>query len=360
MSYNENEDEDERQDGGRLFNKQGAYGCIYTGQLLCKNKTKIYVSHTDRFHAPLTKISLKEDAEIEFSISTILKKIPIWRNYFAISEAICEPSPIQQEPDMDKCNIIKTIPLDNLRILSMKYNGKSLPSYHFNIGTLDLLRFVKHMLEAGSLLTMNGIVHRDMHHGNVLVDNFVIPRIIDFNLSICTSIDNSKIADTMRHKYEYEISQEPPDSMMMNATQQGYTADNVINDLTHKKNILHIITELLSIPMHLMENDMIKFAYESKYIKEKNFVNWFRTFWNVIDSWSIGAIIVMKMYEFKHTSTYNHLKKYEPVLFPILKKLCAVDPRKRIDCIEALNMLNSNSIVIRKFGGREWLIKKRN
>jgi len=346
------------QAGGRIFNKQGAYGCIYTGQLLCKNKTKIQIGHTDKFHPALTKITLKEDAEIEITISNLLRKIPIWQNYFAVSEAICEPTRYQQDPDMDKCDVTKSRPVNDIRILSMKYNGKSLPSYNFNLGTLDLLRFVKHMFEAGALLAMKGIVHRDIHHGNVLVDYFAIPRIIDFNLSITTSTDNSKIADLMRHKYEYQISQEPPDSMMMNAVQQGYNVDNVIYDLIHKKNMLHIISALLLIPMQTLEEDMIRFAHESKYVREKNVVNWFRTFWKVIDSWAIGAIIVMKLFEFKHTTAYNRLKQYERIIFPILRKMCEVDPRKRIDCVEALYMLTPNSIIIRKFGGKEWLSMK--
>lgn len=361
MSYNEDEYHirESEQAGGYIFNNTGMYGCIYSGKLLCKNTKEIYLSPTDKYHKPLTKITLKEDAEIEYSISNILRKIPIWRNYFAISEAICEPSPLQIEPDINKCNVIKKVPIKELRIISMKFNGKPIHSFNFNIKTLDLVQFVRRMLEAGALLAINGIIHRDIHHGNVVVDNFVIPRIIDFNLSIKTSIDNSKISNFLWHTYNYDLVQDSPDNMILLGVLHGHTIDSIIHDIIHKNTMILKLSVLFLIPMSTFEEEMVKFAYESKYIREKNIVNWFRTFWRVIDSWAIGALLAYKIFEFKHTYAYNRLYKYEELLFPILKKMCEIDPRKRIDCVEALNMLNPNSVVIRAFGGKEWLLRKR-
>jgi serine/threonine protein kinase len=345
------------QDGGRIFNKQGAYGCIYTGQLLCKNNTKVHLSPTDKFHMPLTKITLVEDGEMEITISNRIQKIPNWRNYFSISEAICEPSPRQTDPDINKCDVIKTVNTNKLRILSMKYNGIALSSYNFNLKMLDLMRFVSHIIEAGALLALRGIIHRDLHHGNMLVDSLIVPRIIDFNLSIMSSTASSDIGNIMRHKYEYQISQEPPDSMILNAVLQGYDTDKVINDLLYKKNIIHIVSALLSIPLDTVSKELKQFVYGSQYIKQKNIVNWFRTFWHLIDSWAIGVIIASKLFEFKHMSIYSRFKQHEHVLFPILRMMCAIDPRKRIDCVEALYILQPNHIIIRKFGGKEWLNK---
>ena len=50
------------------------------------------------------------------------------------------------------------------------------------------------------------------------------------------------------------------------------------------------------------------------------------------------------------------LNKVRPKLFPVLRRLCEVNPMRRIDCVQALNMLSPNSFIIRKYS-KEWLAK---
>jgi hypothetical protein len=43
-------------------------------------------------------------------------------------------------------------------------------------------------------------------------------------------------------------------------------------------------------------------------------------------------------------------------LNPILRKMCAIHPVDRIDCVEALEMLDPNNFVLRNYG-KAWLEK---
>jgi len=74
------------QSGGELLG-QGMYGCVFTSSLLCKNKKT--PDKKDREEPLLSKLIERSQAEIEYTISNLIRQIPIWKNYFAVSESIC-------------------------------------------------------------------------------------------------------------------------------------------------------------------------------------------------------------------------------------------------------------------------------
>ena len=72
--------------GGRLFD-EGLYGCIFTPTLDCKpgSRRGSITEDKDALHPPISKLILSDDAELEFSISKMIRKIPLWKNYFVVS-----------------------------------------------------------------------------------------------------------------------------------------------------------------------------------------------------------------------------------------------------------------------------------
>ena len=210
--------------GGKLID-EGLYGCIFSPPLTCKDKPK-QIAHTSDI-LDYSKIIDTKYAEREFSIAKTISKIPLWKNYFLISESICTPANKQKDKDFNDCSVLQDEKLSNFKILKMPYGGQPLNVYRFNVQTLDFMAFVKHIIEAGALLNLFGIVHRDIHHGNILVDENDVPRIIDFNLSIF--VEKEITSSMLKHQYSYQTSQEPPDSTLVNAIQLGYKPDNIIN-----------------------------------------------------------------------------------------------------------------------------------
>jgi hypothetical protein len=344
------------QSGGKLFD-EGMYGCIFTPPLECKNKqaqTAFEKDYSNEFPV-LSKILLTDDATLEYSISKIIRQIPLWKNYFVVSESICEPALIQKDKDLSKCQIIDTTKLNDYRILTMPYGGLPLTIYKFDLKTIDFMRFVTHFIESVAILNLFGIVHRDIHQGNILVDNESVPRIIDFNLAIPV---RSKItANKLKHKYDYALGQEPPDSTLVNAVAQGYDPLRIINSVIEKKPILKYVRNILGVTNIDQYREFEQFYRESKSAKSGDLVAWFNTYWRTIDSWAVGVNIIdlikkMSLWpEFSST-----LRKVSPKLFPVLRKLCEINPKKRIDCIQALNYLAPNSFIIRKYG-KAWLSK---
>ena len=336
--------------GGKLYD-EGEYGCVFTPPLLCKNEKKMLgeLPENDEIEgAKLDKLLKKSEAEAEFAVSKYIQQIPLWKNYFIVSESMCEPAPKQTDSDIGECDIIQNKPLSQFRLLRMTFGGIPLSLYKTRVTEFPYIDIFKHMLEGVSLLTLFGIVHRDLHQGNILIDDKQVPRIIDFNLSLNTKND-IKVAD-MRHMYAVKPFQEPPDSTLLNAISLGKRPSFVIDDVINNKPILKRINSLLGISMMDMRKDLNDFYSNSVSAQTGDYLKWFKTYWRVIDSWAVGANFVelatkmMLWPEFARE--WNGISKQ---VVPILKKMCAINPIERIDCIQALAKLDPQNYIVRKY-----------
>jgi serine/threonine protein kinase len=341
--------------GGKLFD-EGLYGCLFTPQLDCKPGSRRGSASADKdvLHPPVSKLILTDDAEIEFNISKMIRKIPLWKNYFVVSESICEPALVQKDKDISKC-------IDNPRdivkysILTMPFGGQAMSTFRFNVKGFDFMSFVKHFLECGALLNLFGVVHRDIHQGNILIDNEFVPRIIDFNLAI--PVNSDVVVEDLSHKYEYSIAQEPPDSALVNAIAHNYKADKVIHAVTFKRSTMKQIRNLLGITNQAMSDELEEFYTKSKSVKAGDTLGWFKIYWRTIDSWAFGVNLVDLISRLSLWPEFAaSWKRSQDKILPILRRLCAVSPVKRIDCVQALNYLDPSSFIIRKYG-RAWLAK---
>jgi serine/threonine protein kinase len=337
-------------DGGKLFD-EGMYGCILMPPLKCKNSTEQY----DESDTHVSKLIIKEYADKEWSIMSKIKKIPLWKNYFIVSDTPCVPSPVQKRKDLAKCApfVDSKYKLSDFRILTMPYGGSPLTSYRVHLAEFDFMGFVIHFIEAGALLNLFGIVHRDIHQGNILVDNEQVPRIIDYNLSML--VESPVTLGDLKHKYDVNLAQEPPDSTLVNAVQQGYNYERAINSIINKKSILKKIRTMLGVTMESQLVSLEDWYSKSKVAKEGDEVTWFNKYWRTIDSWAIGVNIIDFISRLSNWPEFSTtLNKVRGKLFPVLRLMCEVNPRQRIDCVQALHALAPGSFIIRKYS-KEWL-----
>ena len=321
--------------GGKYVG-EGSYGCVFTPVLKCADKPQTILNPSDNLS--YSKITVSKDAKYEFSICKRISEIPIWRNYFVISESICQPAKITDK-DKTKCSIIDEKKLSELKMMNMEYGGVSLSNYSYNLDTFDLMGFITHLVAGGALLNLYGIVHTDLHNGNILVNN--VPRIIDFNLSI-----DMKNIDIHPHRHD-DYYQEPPDSTIANVIAKGgYNIDKIIASIIDKKEILNKIVNILQVSRADMHTSLNNF-YNTDNLEINT---WFNNHWSKIDSWSIG-VIILKIIDLNSNSTKFEpiLRKHKSVLFPMLKRLVAVSPVDRIDCVQALNYLNPTHFIIKKY-----------
>jgi serine/threonine protein kinase len=337
--------------GGRLID-QGNSGCVFTPSLHCKyKKDEPKPAKGDKF---ISKLIRENDANLEYSIANIINKIPLSKNYFSVANSICVPSKTQAEKDLPDCKPLEKSSIDKFRLLSLTYAGIPVYRYKFSVDTFDMMNFFTHIVGAGALLALFGVIHTDLHMGNILVDQHAIPRIIDFNLAIIK--EQANISD-ITHTYGPQWSQESPDATLINAIANGYKPSIVIPSIILKKPIMKKIRSVLSITNETMIEQLQQFAAISSAIISGDVLKWFSAYWRTIDSWAIGAVIIELLSTIFIMSSFTPMiMKYKPKLMPLLRRMCAINPIERIDCVQALYYLQPDHFIIRKYGKR-WLEK---
>ncbi len=346
------------QTGGKLYAKAG-YSCIFVPPLACKGDVqKVPLDEKVKDGTNINKLMKKKDAEVEFNISKRVLEIPLSANYFAVANSICTPSTVQAEGDLDKCDVLKGNKLGNdYRLLGMKYAGIPISDIKITPGKFSIKDLLVSLLEAGALLNLYGIVHRDLHQGNILLNNAGSPHMIDFNLSI--DVKKGVTLQELYHMHSIDYFQEPPDSTIVNAVVGKHDPYTVIDGLVEKKDIIRRIQSILGKQTDSMRADLMNFYKHSKSVQSGDMVEWFNNYWRKIDSWAIGANIVYVI----HFMSYNpkflegEKEEYRNRVLPVLRKLCEVSPLKRIDCVQALAYIDSDNYIVRGKKAIEWLKK---
>lgn len=350
------------QDGGKLL-AQGIDGCIFIPKLKCKGNSTDFLKASQLM---VDKLTSRKDAEKEYGISKKIAKIPLAKNYFIFSESICTPESIdkQKEPELKSCEVIQN--LKNMKILRMPYGGISLPDYNFIFKTLSPIEFTKHLLESGALLALNGIVHNDIHMGNILVDENQVPRIIDFSRSLFV-YENIQERDLL---VETAVKSPHlcPDFSLLNDRILGYTQDLVIKNYIQYQQPL-IDSLRIFYGSQVGSHDKIikqfeEFALLSSSYQKLDLIGWFNHHWRTIDSWAVGFALVSLFSAFIYFNDFMEIweKKGEGmVVLPVIRRLLEVDPFRRIDCVQGLDMIcrligEDDNIIIKKYG-KSWLDK---
>ena len=339
--------------GGRLLG-QGLYGCVFNTSFSCSTGDKVKeAKDTKRPMGQLTKLTNPIDAAVELQIADTIRRIPLWRNYFAVAESMCVPSNKQKEKDVSACKILHDRPLSDFRVLRMSHAGTPLAEYPVDFNVFHIMHFTTHLLEAGSLLTLFGMAHRDLHQANIMMDAHRVPRIIDFNLAI--PIDTTGDLDSMvMHQYDYKIYHEPPDSTLLMAVAEGKQIDRVIRLLSTKKDILRKLRTLTGMSEMEMERQLEEVA-QDPIVQTGSGTEWFQAYWSVIDSWAIGVALLDLLSKWAMWPTFTtHFAPYREKIHHVIRQMCVIHPADRMDCVEALQYLHPNSGILRAYGAK-WL-----
>lgn len=335
--------------GGKLLDT-GTYSCIFDPPLRCKGLAMKLRGHM------LSKLMVDEEAAVEWEVSELIRKIPLWKNYFAVSESICELNPRQVDSDLKtKCEVIKYISPNQLRILQMPYAGK--PLYNSTLRSdFNVMSFIIHVLEAGALMVMNNIIHFDLHPGNILINNNGVPHLIDFNLSLVSNKSVAVSELSYRFSRNFHLPQQPPDYTALLGIEQGKSMNIIISNI-EKKDIITHVKSILGIHSSKFRKDVIDLILNNSFIAKGDIIGWFNHYWTKIDSWAFGTYFI-DMFK-KHGMLPQIGGAYQThriKLKKLMEKLCAVNPDERWDCVQALFYMNPNSVVIKRWGNK-WLEK---
>ena len=345
-------------EGGKLLG-QGWYGCAVSEPLPCKYPQFIPgASEND-----ITKIGRSADLREEVMVSNILKEITFARNYFVIIKGQpCQPSikSLKVEPDLKKCDVVVSKGLDTLSVIRMDYGGVALHTYRFRPTTFDLFTFGTRLLEAATILVTHGIVHCDLHQGNILIDNYGIPRIIDFGLAIIKKyVSSKKAADDLTYPYDPTYLQQPPELALFHAALERRNVNVTMHDIMQRKKTCNILYMSFGVTKEEQLAELEKFSVESAAFRNLSLEEYWAHYWSKFDAWSIGNTLLFVMNDLLKVGYDAHptYKKHKGTMRKVIRGLLAMDPRNRYDAVDALAEWNPASVILHKYG-KEWQAKK--
>ena len=102
--------------------------------------------------------------------------------------------------------------------------------------------------------------------------------------------------------------------------------------------------------------DELKLFYDdSRSVQAGNNIEWFNMYWRTVDSWAIGVNLVDLLSKLMYWSAFEPIyATFQSKITPLLRKMCAVSPRDRIDCVQALNYLDPKHFIITQYA-KKWL-----
>lgn len=362
---------DRRMEGGRLIG-QGSYGCAFIPPLLCKSR------QTHKF-AKVGKLTDDDEAKHEIHIANRLRSISLVRNYILLPEPeSCEPAPISKQKDKDIAQCDSTSRTNEYGIkwkdthqLFLPYGGKNPLGNMIMAGSIHpkyfpFYPFMKHILEGGSLLVTSGICHYDLHPNNFLQDKYGVVRILDLGQAFDSREITQEVV-TKRWKMlmfgsekdapnPMVTNSEPPEITILNAVRNGYTLEDAIRHVISGKTIFRDMERILGVSIEKITSELKDFFQTSQSAKEKNYVEFFKLYWPGFDAWSIGAIL---LHILKYQMTWIEFQQGEwqqkqKMTLLAIKSLLNPNPRKRLDCVEALFLFDPNNSWIQRFG-KKWL-----
>jgi serine/threonine protein kinase len=273
----------------------------------------------------------------------------------------------QTDPEIYKCDMAVKRGTETMKLFKMPFGGKTLAS---KIKTFDLIgatfkfdQFIKHMLEMGAFMILHGFVHNDLHTGNILMDDSNNPRLIDYGRSyFVKQIDKKRVHD-LSAKFEPTYDQVPPEVTVMDGIDAKLPFHYIVEQLRTKRADLRSLERILGIGRGAQVAELRRFWLQSRAARQQDWVSLYRLYWPVVDSWSIGHVLV-KILDNRLLPTRSFREgafwqQKGAVVKKILRGLMRMSPRERLDSIEALELLDPTHPMVSKGGGAEWLRKRR-
>jgi serine/threonine protein kinase len=337
--------------GGKILGK-GSYGCVFDPPLKCisgvEKRLKGY---------QIGKMTTHSEAEKEIYISSVLKTIPYIENYVALvlSDCLLKPRVQQDDPDLRKCDILAKRQYGEFVQLILPYSGQAIHFFNKQIrsGAIDFYKFGCHLLEGASLLLLRGIVHFDLHKGNILVDDPNKPIIIDFGLSWRTAFLPKIATDLADNKFEPDYAQYSPELSIPEAVNGSLQLNtSLFHEILEKKNVSRKLERVLGVPYEQTLKEFKDFIYNSQSLQTKNWLKFYQTYWPKFDAWAVGRILLDIYHVITSTRGYKPTEK-DVVYAEVLRGLCTPSPKKRLTAAKALQLWNPHSPILPEL--KQWI-----
>jgi serine/threonine protein kinase len=347
--------------GGRLL-AQGAYGCVFDPPLSCKGVKGL--PHKGK----VGKLSEETDLRAEILAAYLLQADPEAKKYLLLPQpaTLCTPEldPAKQaDKTIGECEPLKKAVRrgDKMFQYEMDNGGMAFRKYldtKINIETFPYWAHAQQLLEIGAFLALHGVVHNDMHGGNLLIDDALVPRLTDFGRTYSHKSINKDLVDNLRGDYAPHLNQLPPEDSCKDGIEDGYSLPQILEDLRTKKAGLLMAERYLGVSRREQMAEFEKFWKTSKAAQSRDWVAFMKLYWPVFDAWSIGVnlmTVLRKMLMSKKFTESQDWKRRQGMFKEILRGLLRASPRSRIDCVEALAAFDPTNELVMSKAGQAWL-----
>ena len=177
------------------FLSSGAYGCVYYPGYSCEGKPL----KKNGLVTKLVKDNFTTQTEIVVG-SHVRKHVPEYGKHFIVVSKQCKVDEARLDPLREGCKMLERSKTRNYVLLYSVYL-KSIELYEMvekGVRLSQLLRFFFDLLYKVTLLMEAGIVHNDLHMGNVLYTSKGNIFVIDFGLSIKSELLKADKKDYLR------------------------------------------------------------------------------------------------------------------------------------------------------------------
>jgi serine/threonine protein kinase len=224
---------------------------------------------------------------------------------------------------------------------------------------LNVLSFTKHLLEGGALLALHGYVHYDIHQENILYNTKILqPSFIDFGMSFSANNITEEVLNTRWKVYSPDWDPGPPEITLITAIRKHNKMNEIIHDIIKQKGVLKYAESLLGLSRQAQLTSFINFCATSNSIKNNEWVAFFKSYWSGFDSWGIGVVLLNLV---RMISVYYSNPSDIPGLASVktvCKGLIQMNPRDRLDCVEALSIVDPTNSILNMPTGKAWIKEK--
>jgi hypothetical protein len=354
----------QHQQGGGGPVKQGAFGCIFSPPLQCKNKTAKPSGNI------IGKVTAYADIKNEIVASKYLKQFSKAPEYCILPDvsSICEPD-IESEArkdDIDSCNVIQDSPDKKYFQFHVKYGGETLKRTLLKINptfeTFPFFKIMRELLEIGAFLVIHGFIHNDLHGNNIVLDDSFKPRLIDYGRSYIHDKITSAVVEELAADYNPGLGQIPPEISTEHGVREGIALETILNDIKKKKPALEWGEKILGLSRRKQIQEFRNFWLNSKSAQSKEWLDFYKLYWPVVDSWAIGHNLLQILRRMNVLEDYSKNKEWvqkRGVVKQVLRGLLHMAPTLRLDALQALALYDPMNHIVLSESGSKWLERKR-
>jgi serine/threonine protein kinase len=352
---------------------QGQYGCIFDPPLVCRGD-KAPKGGWKR--GKLGKLTEVTDIANEIMAAELFTNKPEAKKYFILPEldTLCQKGPDgqpavilsqQREKEFDKCESLKRGGIADMLHYQMEYGGKTLQDRLENVQIaakeFPFFKFMGHMLEIGAYLALNGLIHNDLHSGNIVVNKEYHPRLIDFGRAYYAKAITQETVDNLNAEYAPRLGQITPECSTQDGLIDKVPFPKIMQDLIAQKPGLLYAERLFGQSRQQQIAEFQRFWKTSKALQDGDYTKFWQLYWPVVDSWSIGHCLSSTLYKLSMSNQFAKAQEWktkQSVVKAVITGLLKGSPRARLDCVEALALYDPTNAVLSSPSGKAWLQQK--